>query len=230
MNLRFLLLAAFAFIGSASTPVFAQLIHVSYDDPHDLLLFKSDDASIGWNASGGFITQIEFTYDSNARVGALDPGRNFWRMRVENPEMGRNFTITLPLLSATTYEHSVSFAHYNLVPNRFLDVEFFLNFDSPIPNDGSLPKFPLPELAETEYTHSSFSFRSGNFPFNVDHLAEAYGLIDIKSINVTMTPIPEPSTYAFAALALVGVAIGLRSRATRFTERAPARRPTCSKL
>jgi len=212
MNFRALLFTALCLAGPALSPAVAQLIHISVDNPEGFLRFKTDDASIPWNTSGGFITQLDLTYNSQEKVGALDPGRNYWRMRVENPSLGRNFTITQPFHWVNASEQALVFATYTSTPTMFVEAELRLVFDSSIPTDGSLPQFPLPPLGTTEYTESQFRFWSGHEPFNVPHLAETYGEADIESITVTMTPIPEPSVYGLAALAMMGVAVGLRRR------------------
>ena len=217
MNFRGLLLSVLALISPMLPSAVAQLIHVSVNNPDGHLLFKTDDASIPWNTSGGFITQLDFTFNSAERVGDLDPGRNYWRVRVENPELGKNFTITQPFQSVTAWEQGLVFEYLKSTDKIYLDVELQLVFDSPIPTDGSLPQFPLPELGTTEFSESYFSFWSGNWPFNVPHLAEAYGGTGIQSITVTMTPIPEPSVYGLAAVAVIGGAIGLRRRFRRDT-------------
>ena len=212
MNFRGLLLSVLCLTSPALSPAIGQLIHVSVDNPDGHLLFKTDDASIPWNSSGGFITQLDFTFNSQEKVGALDPGRNYWRVRVENPSLEENFTITQPFQSVTAWEQGLVFEYFKSTATMYLDVELSLVFDSMIPTDGSLPKFPLPDLGRTEFSESFFSFWSGNWPFNVPHLAEAYGGVGIQSITVTMTPIPEPSVYGLAALAVIGSAIGLRRR------------------
>jgi len=209
MNFRSILLAALCLAGPSLAPAVAQLIHISVNNPDDGLLFKADDGSLLWNTSTGYITQLEFTYDSQAHVGALDPGRNGWKMRVENPTLGRNFTIQGAFQRVSTGEQNVLFEYSR--PNE--DVELNLVFDSLIPTDGTLPQFPLPALGSTEYTHSNFRFFSGNTLFHVPHLAEAYGGVgNIQSITVWMTPIPEPSVYGLAALAMVGAAVVVRKR------------------
>jgi len=215
MNFRGLLLTALGLTGPALSPAVAQLIHISVNNPDGHLLFKTDDASIPWNQSAGFITQLDFTFNSQEKVGVpLDPGKNYWRMRVENPELGRNFTITQPFHSVTTWEQGMVFETDTSTP--FLEAELTLVFDSLIPTDGSLPQFPLPALGNTDISQSQFFFWSGNSPFNVPHLAEAYGGVGIQSMTVTtMTPIPEPSVYGLAALAVLGAAIGLRRRSKK---------------
>lgn len=210
MNFRGYLLAALCLAGPALSSAVAQLIHVSVDAPDGHLLFKTDDASISWDHSAGFITQFDFTYNSDGKAGPLDPGRNYWRIRVENPELGRNFVITKPLQSVEVWDQGLTFFYNNFENSAFEEFSLDLVFDSPIPTDGSLPKFPLPALGKTEYVESRMSLYVGNSFFHVPHLAEAYGGIGIDSITVTMTPIPEPSVYGLAALAIVGVAIGLR--------------------
>lgn len=212
MNCRGYLLAALCFAGPILSSAVAQLIHVSVNSPDGLLLFKTDDASIPWDHSGGFITQFDFTFNSDEKAGPLDPGRNYWRIRVENPELGRNFVITKPLQSVEVWDQGLTFFYSNIKNNAFEEFSLDLVFDSPIPTDGSLPKFPLPALGKTEYAESRMSLYVGNSFFQVPHLAEAYGGLGIDSITVTMTPIPEPSVYGLAALAIVGAAIGLRRR------------------
>jgi hypothetical protein len=212
MNFRGSFLAALCLAGPALSTVVAQLIHISVDMPDGHLLFKADDASIPWNTSAGFITQLDFMYDSQAHVGALDPGRNTWRMRVENPDLGQNFVITRPFQTVTAFDQGLTFEYFHTKNNVFEQVGLTLVFDSPIPTDGSLPKFPLPALGTTEFSQSQFNFFSGNSLFQVPHLAETYGSVGIQSITVTMTPVPEPSVYGLAALALVGAAIGVRRK------------------
>lgn len=215
MNFRGFLLAALCFAGPALSPAVAQLIHISVDMPDGHLLFKTDDARIPWNTSAGFITQLDFMYDSQEHVGALDPGKNTWRMRVENPELGKNFVITGPFQNVTAWDRGLIFEYFKSEGKIYEDVEMTLAFDSPIPTDGSLPKFPLPALDTTGFAQSQFTFFSGNYPFNVPHLAEAYGGIIIQSITVTMTPVPEPSVYGFVGLAVVGAGILVRRRKLR---------------
>lgn len=216
MNCRALLLTALILAGPALSPTVAQLIHISVDNPTSGLRFKTDDASIPWNTSSAWITQLDFTYDSQAKVGPLDPTRNYWHMRVENPELGRNFDLTHPFQSVSVGERSLEFDDLVLIPNtQFLDVELDLFFNAVMPTDGSLPQLPLPALEKTEFYQSNFSFRSGNYPFNVPHLAEAYGGEPINSITVTLTPIPEPSLYGLAALTVLGAVIGIRRRQLR---------------
>jgi hypothetical protein len=212
MKLRGLLLAALYSAGMPVAPALAQLVHISVNNPEGHLLFKTDDASISWNTSAGFITQLDFTFDSQARAGALNPARNFGHMRVENPALGRVFNITLPFQWASVSDQSLLLQCYISKPGVFIDSEFSLVFDSPVADDGTLPDFPLPGLGVTEYSRSTFDFWSGNAPFHVRHLAEAYGIMDIESVTVTLVPIPEPSTYALAGLALLGAVIALRRR------------------
>jgi hypothetical protein len=212
MNFRGFVLGALSLAGSAVSPAVAQLIHVSVDMPDGGLIFKTDDASIPWNQSVGFITQFDFTFNSQEKAGALDPGRNYWRMRVENSSLGRNFVITKPLQTVTAWDQGLTFSYSNFEHNAFEEFDLLMVFDSPIATDGSLPKFPLPALGATEFTQSGMSLFAGRSLFNVPHLTEAYGGIGINSVTVTMTPIPEPSVYGLAALAVAGVAIGLRRK------------------
>lgn len=215
MNFRRFFFAALCLAGPTLSPVVAQLIHISVDMPDGFLLFKTDDASIPWNTSAGFITQLDFTYDSQAHVGELDPGRNTWHMRVENPALGQNFEFTRPFERVWTFDQGLTFEYAIHEINAFAEATLTLVFDSPIPTDGSLPKFPLPELGSTDFPvfrQSHFGFYGTNSVFHVPHLAEAYGGSDIRSITVTMTPIPEPSIYGLAALAVAGAAIVARRR------------------
>jgi hypothetical protein len=211
MNFRGCLLLASCLAGPALAPAVAQLIHVSVDTPDGFLLFKADSGLISWNTSAGFITQLDFTFDSQATVGALEPARNHWRLRVENPELGKNFVLTRPFQSVTASEHALVFEYTKINTQVDEDIELTLAFDQPIPTDGSLPQFPLPALG-TDFGQSRFSFFGGNSFFHVPHLAEAYGSIEIRSITTSLTPIPEPSVYGLAALMVVGTAIGLRRR------------------
>jgi len=212
MNFREILLAAFCVAGPVITPAAAQLVHVSVDSPDALLLFKANRADIPWNQSGGFVRQLDFTYNSQEEIGALDPGRNYWRMRVENPELGRSFTLTRPFHNVLAWEQGLVFEYFVSTSSLYEMMELTLVFDEVISPEGRLPQPPLPALGATEYVQPRFRFHSGNSMFGVPYLAEAYGGGGISSISTTMTPIPEPSAFAFAGLALIGWAIGMRQR------------------
>jgi len=219
MKFRGYLLAALGFAGSALTPAVAQLIHVAVNNPDGYLVFKTDDPSIPWDRSVGEITQFDFTFDSAEKVTVgesdpLDPERNYWHIRVENSQLGRSFDITKPFQYADQFNVpewgewlEFSYAGTNYVDHAVVR----LVFNSPLPTDGSLPQFPLPNLKGLE-SHAGLIAGSSLFP--VPHLAEVSGGFDFNSysITVTMTPIPEPSVYGLTALALVGAAIASRRR------------------
>jgi hypothetical protein len=216
MSFRHVLLPLAAFCGALIAPVSinAQLVHLSVETDEPWLLFKADSAATPWNQSGGFVTKLDVYYDSSAvSYGPLDPGRNFWKARVEHPELGV-FEFARGFDYAVVSEDGLLFSYDGWSSSGYVYevFELGLQFDAPLPTTEHLPLPPLPGLGEVEHYRSYFRLEGGITFFPVEGLAEVYGGGGLMSVTATIIPIPEPSTYALGGLVLLAGVIAWRRR------------------
>ena len=192
----------------------AQLVHVSTDIENGSLLLKANHASTPWNVGVAEITSFDFTYDSQALIGALDPTKNFWHLKMNFFGVGK-FELSRPFDGVSASEQGLTFTSDRFVPGSvFEEFELNLVFNTIIPTEGPLPN-PLPALGswgQSNVTSEFFLYGGRSYFPDVFDLADVYGGAGITALHPTMTPIPEPSTYAVGTILLVGALIGWRKR------------------
>lgn len=212
-----ILLIGGALLGTAH----AQLVHLVGTQQLDGgggLIFRANDASIPWNHSGGFISRLDLYYDPNDAVpndayfegyyNFSNPDRNVWRIQVHAYGGLGDFEIIRPLQSMVFSETGVLF-EYDGPDFAEFDVRF--EFASPVADPSTLiPSF--------EFSSASYFLHAGRTFFDIPNLAEAYGGTIFETArgriaqSVDFTPVPEPSTYAAGAVALLGLALWHRRR------------------
>ena len=192
----------------------AQLIHVSTDISNGSLLLKANHASTPWNVGVAEITSFDFTYDSQAVIGALDPNKNFWHLKMNFFGVGK-FELTRPFDGVVASEQGLTFTFDRSVPGSvFEEFELNLVFNSIVPTEGPIPN-PLPALGtwgQSNVSSEFFLYGGRSYFPEVFDLADVYGGAAITALHPTMTPIPEPSTYAVGTILLVGALVGWRKR------------------
>lgn len=197
----------------------AQLVHLAFRDANSFVNFKADDINIPWNQTGGTITRLDIFYDLSTAVNDgegnytfNDPTRNVWRTEVRHDGELGTFEIIRPLKSLTVWEDSFMFIH-NVDDGLVWEVaEFTLNYTGAGATPYMLPVPPL-EVTQTHFfIHGTDSF------FDVPHMGEAFGSASFAQATarfvdrVDFYPVPEPSTYALAGVALVFASILLSRR------------------
>jgi len=173
---------------------------------------------VPWNLTGGTATRLDVFYDVDPATGALhfsDPSRNFWRIQVTAEGLGP-FTVVRPLTNLWSDSEANIMGFTHLVTGY----ESFV-FEASFAPDGA-GSFPLPPF-KLDSIH--IDLEAGKTFFDWPHMGRGYGVGGFnhyKAEIVTSTdlnPVPEPSTYALAALALL---LGLVLRSSmRQLRRAP---------
>lgn len=222
MSIRRLILAGIALMAASLAQ--AQLVHVAFTQPDNLVIFTADSASVPWNLAAGTVDRLDLYYDPATATGDgaggytfADPSRNFWRLRVSG-ELGA-FTVRRALTGLTVFDTGLTFTHLTDSPGpEFFD--FTAGFAGTISVNLALPTTSLPPLLPPlEVGGTSFVFQAGQSFFPVPHLADAvgYGGFGEASLHLEgpLAPVPEPSTYAFAAMALMSATLMLRGRVDR---------------
>ncbi len=210
--IRILLLGG-ALLGTAH----AQLVHLigtQQLDGGSGLIFRANDASIPWNHAGGFISRLDLYYDVNDAIGSegyysfSNPDRNVWRIKVHAYDGLGDFEIIRPLQTMMFSENRITFEYDGPVFEEF-DVTF--EFAHP-PADLStlIPPF--------EFSSAYYYLHGGRTFFDIPNLSEGYGGAVFETVSgrlaqsVDFTPVPEPSTYAAGAVALLGLVLWHRRR------------------
>jgi len=207
--------------GLIVTPAVGQLVHLSFSEPNGYLTFRADHASVSWNLTEGAMTRLDIFYDVEQQKGEVqnrDPSRNFWRAKVETYGIG-SFEIVRPIMRLGTAEYegppggtnTLWLNHYDDV-GKYEQFEFSLQFTDTDPSELPVPPFVL--------GHNSFSLEAGRTFFDVPRMGWGYGNAGFNVATAAIVPypdfrpIPEPATYAWAALALLGAAV-VRARWAR---------------
>lgn len=212
MNPRRVLCGCLAFASAITAPVFAQLVHLSFELDQASILFHTSNAGSPWDRELGFVTKLDLYYDAEAPLVGMRPGKNWWKAKVEVPSQDHSFSIARPIDSIQVLDQGLWFVFGRSGPGVFEDFELTLVFDSPIPTEGLLPIPPLPDLGETEFVESGFRVFAGRTFFPVADVVEGYGGGAIVGYTAEILPVPEPSTYALGALLFTGAAIIVRRR------------------
>ncbi len=208
-----LLLVGGALLGTAH----AQLVHLVGTQQLEGgggLIFRANDASIPWNHSGGFISRLDLYYDPSDAVGSegyytfSNPDRNVWRIKVHAYGGLGDFELTRPLQFMAFNETAVFFEYDG--PD-FVEFDFRFEFANP-------PADPSTLIPPFEFSSASYYLHAGRTVFDIPNLSEGYGGAVFENAtgrlaqSVDFTPVPEPSTYAAGAVALVGLALWHRRR------------------
>jgi len=204
--------------GLIATPAVGQLVHLSFTEPNGDLMFRANHVSVPWNLTGGAMTRLDIFYDVEQQKGEVqnrDPSRNFWRAKVETYGIG-SFEIVRPLqrFGPAPYEgppggsNTLWLTHFDDV-DKYEQFEFSVQFTDTDPSELPVPPFVL--------GHNSFSLEAGSTFFDVPRMGWGYGNAGFNVATAAIVPypdfrpIPEPVTYAWAALALLGAAV-IRAR------------------
>jgi len=186
----------------------AQLVHLSFKDSDGLFIFRADSGLIPWDHTIGDVSKFDIFYDPAADLSLpLDPAKNVWRAVVTS-SLG-NFEVVRPIQYITLSADSMEFQYNGVAPLAYGVMDFSINYaashaDSPLP-------VPPIDLGESNlYLSGGLDF------FNIPHLGEGYGYAGFSSAtaetasSVDFTPVPEPSTYALGAVALLGLVLWKR--------------------
>ncbi len=210
-----ILLIGGALLGTAH----AQLVHLigtQQLDGGSGLIFRANDASIPWNHSGGFVSRLDLYYDPNDAIGSegyytfSNPDRNVWRIKVHAYGGLGDFELIRPVQSLSIFESGMVFEYDG--PD-FVEFDVRFEFASPLADPSTLiPPF--------EFSSASYFLQAGRTVFDIPNLAEAYGGAVFETAggrlaqSVDFTPVPEPSAYAAGAVALLGLVLWHRRRAS----------------
>jgi len=186
----------------------AQLVHLSFKDPEGLFLFRANSALIPWDHTTGDVSKFDIFYDPAADLSVpLDPAKNVWRAIVTS-SLG-NFEVVRPIQSITDSGNYLEFQYNSEPPLGYGLMDFSVSYTASHA-DSSLPVPPI-DLGESNlYLSGGLDF------FNIPHLGEGYGYAGFSSAtaetasSVDFTPVPEPSTYALGAVALLGLVLWKR--------------------
>lgn len=200
-----LLLSLVLFAGSPFSSVHAQLIHLSFRDfDGGAFLFHANHAETPWDHTGGPITQFDIIYDAaNSSGVVLDPTRNIWRARIETESLG-NFEVIRPLSEILVSDDTLTFRYSLIQPVFDGTLEFTVKFAPPA-IDSALPVPPF-SLGE-----SFIVLNGGKGFFDIEDLAEGLGFGPYQTASAEIvrsadfTPVPEPATYGFGAVLLMGL-------------------------
>jgi hypothetical protein len=205
-------LAIFAGAVLTVSPGRAQLVHVSFTESRsDDMIFRANSPEIPWNNSGGFMSRFDLWYDV---TDSKNPSRNIWRASIHAHELG-DFEI---VRSHETLEFNDLYLMLQLWPDTWPAPESFELLDlvielyeADVPEQG----LPVPPFRVNAY---GLSLSGGRSYIDVPDLAgfSGSGVFNQSSVSVVqsieLTPVPEASTYAWGAIALLGIAVVIARR------------------
>jgi hypothetical protein len=206
------LLCATLLAGAFALPSHAQLVHLAFDQSENSgMIFRATSADIPWNHSGGYVSRFDFWYDAS---DLTNPERNLWRARVHAYGGLGDFEIIRPLQTILFGENSIEFEHSADGVHEELDFTVWLTGVTPPETGVHVPPFTI------DLEHTSFYLSGGRTFFDIPNLSEGYGFTVFNrgtaSVvdSIELYPVPEPSTYAACAAALLGLVV-LRARRQR---------------
>lgn len=213
MNLRAHLIGLLVLTAATSPVVRAQLIHISFSKPDNVVILQAASPSIPWDIGLGQMTTMDLYFNPAAatdmgggRFEFSDPSNAYWQARVPIEDV-QTFVITRPLQFLQVNPTSFSFEHVTDDPELGLEEFYFdASFTGSIAAGEGLPTTPLPPLLlDEEGDNFMFFLRGSGSLFEMPGLVDAYGIGGFES--ATLRPIPEPSTYAWGALGLIAVVV-----------------------
>ncbi len=197
------LLSCLAIFGGAlAASSFAQLVHIAFTEgDYNNMVFRANDINVPWNHTGGYISRFDVWYDVN---NPTDPTRNLWRANVFVYQLG-NFEIIRPHDGPSFDGNYLTLIHDQPAPYESMDL-FIEVLDNVSPGPG-LPVPPFSIGSQSLFLGGGQSF----YPvpdFGEGYGNGAFGRATVREVDsVVLYPVPEPSTYGLAAIAVLGAAV-----------------------
>ena len=226
MNLRIPLLVTVLVASSALAPARAQLVHLSFEAEAENGSYRlSGDRQLfyPWDTGGrGRLPgplRLDIYYDlssprasadeSGVGYGPLDPTRNFLRVRLDDPRVGKPFDIIRPLEGIFVQESALFTSSLVQDSSGYAEFEFSMGFVAPISDAFALPAPPFPNF---DPAAGPRLFLQGDATlFDLEGLAEgslsaAFDAVRAEIVQ-DFTPVPEPSAYGLAAILAIGFGV-----------------------